>query len=423
MKVLIVTIEGGGNVPPVLNLTQQLIRSGHAVTILSEPWFKELVEGTGATFTAFTEYFTKTDRTQDMFQDWKNKNNGFENVIFGPAEIVVRETIRAIQEHQPDVLVADVVLPAALIAGESQKIPSVCLFHMPEYLPGSNRPPGGLGLVPGKGLFGKLRDKLLGKVFDKIFNKYLPKINAIRKSLDLPAQKNVADFFRHCDLRLIQTSEAFDFPILPTPKNVVYTGPVLDDPDWVQEWQNPFSSGDKRPLVVVAMSTTFQNQQQAIQNCIDGLAQLDVRGLVTLGIAMENEVFRIPDNVKVVKDASHAQVFPQADCVVTHAGHGTVMRALANGVLMVCMPMGRDQGDNSAKVAYHGTGIKLSPKASANSIRKAVQQILDQPNYRHHAKKLGERIVADSKKDNIVGAIERVGFLGNTSRTPAPIDR
>ncbi len=69
MKVLIVTIEGGGNVPPVLNLTQQLIRSGHAVTILSEPWFKELAEGIGAHFTPFTEYFTKTDRTHDMFQD------------------------------------------------------------------------------------------------------------------------------------------------------------------------------------------------------------------------------------------------------------------------------------------------------------------------------------------------------------------
>jgi hypothetical protein len=33
MNFLIVTIEGGGNIPPILNLTKQLVHSGHQVTI------------------------------------------------------------------------------------------------------------------------------------------------------------------------------------------------------------------------------------------------------------------------------------------------------------------------------------------------------------------------------------------------------
>jgi UDP:flavonoid glycosyltransferase YjiC (YdhE family) len=156
MNFLIVTIEGGGNVPPVLNLTKQLLNRGHGVTILGEPWFKTLVENAGARFVAFKEHFIKTDRTKDMFEDWKDKNNGFENVIFGPAEIVVRETIDNINQYRPDVLIVDVVIPAGLIAGEAMKIPTACLFHMPEYLPGPNRPPGGLGLIPGNNVFVKL---------------------------------------------------------------------------------------------------------------------------------------------------------------------------------------------------------------------------------------------------------------------------
>ena len=43
-------------------------------------------------------------------------------------------------------------------------------------------------------------------------------------------------------------------------------------------------------------------------------------------------------------------MFPDAAAVVTHAGHGTIMRALAHGIPLLCLPMGRDQDDNAARV-------------------------------------------------------------------------
>jgi UDP:flavonoid glycosyltransferase YjiC (YdhE family) len=204
----------------------------------------------------------------------------------------------------------------------------------------------------------------------------------------------------------MQTSSSFDFPIRPALKNVQYVGPVLDDPDWANEWENPFHPDDKRPMVVIALSTTFQNQKKVIQRGIDALGKINVRGLVTLGIAMENEKFIAPDNVKVIKGASHAKIFPFADCVITHAGHGTIMRALACGVPLVCMPMGRDQGDNAAKIVFHGTGIKISSTSGTNKIAKNVQQILDKKSYRLNAIKLGQKIVEDAKSGDAVKAIE-----------------
>ncbi len=408
MKYLIVTIEGGGNVPPVLSVTRKLAAAGHQVFLLGEPWFKHLAQSTGATFIPFTEYFIKQDRVQDMFEDWKDKNNSFKNVLFGPARIVVRETVNAIQQFNIDVLIADVVVPTALMAAEVAKIPSVCLFHMPEYLPGPNRPPGGLGLTPGKNAVGRLRDKLLGTVFDKIFNKYLSDINSVRADWQLPPLKNVADLFRNCDLRLMQTSMHFDFPIIPAPVNVRYVGPVLDDPDWVLPWQNPWPSEDKRPLVVVALSSTFQNQFKALQNCIDALGKLSVRGLVTVGPAMANAQFNLPENVQLITSASHAQLFPHAACVITHAGHGTVMRALINGVPMVCLPMGRDQGDNAAKVVFHKTGLQCKANAAPGIIQKAVQQILSNPAYADNARKLGAVILADAQAGDSVAVLESI---------------
>ena len=61
--------------------------------------------------------------------------------------------------------------------------------------------------------------------------------------------------------------------------------------------------------------------------------------------------------------APHSEVLRHASAVVTHAGHGTVLKALAAGVPVVAIPLGRDQLDNAARVAHHGAGLRLKPKA------------------------------------------------------------
>lgn len=421
MNFLIVTVEGGGNIPPVLDTIQRLLKNNHNVFVLSEPWMKELVEEQGASFICFTEYFTKQNRTTDITEDWKSKDNAFKNVIFGPADIVARETFRHVKKLNIDIVIADVLTPGALIGAEAAGVKRALLFHLPEYLPGPNRPPGGLGLLPGKNAMGKFRDRILARVFNLIFDRYLKQVNAIRKTFNLPALKHIQDMFHSADLRIIQSSTAFDIPIIPAPKNVRYTGPVLNDPDWVEDWKNPWDKDDKRPLVVVSFSSTFQNQKERIQSSIDALQSLNVRGLVTLGIAMENEQFKIPENVKVIANASHAQIFPHTDVVVTHAGHGTVMRAIANEVPLVCIPMGRDQDDNAAKVQYKGVGIRLSKKASSKSIATAISKILNEPSFKEKAKSIGEQIRSDAHNNQIAEALEELASIKHRHAKITPI--
>ena len=95
-----------------------------------------------------------------------------------------------------------------------------------------------------------------------------------------------------------------------------------------------------------------------------------------MGPAVEKDRFVVPENVVVVDSAPHSRVFPLADLIITHAGHGTVMRALSQGLPMVCLPMGRDQNDNAIKVQHHECGLALSAKAKPKKIRNAVHQIL-----------------------------------------------
>ena len=96
-----------------------------------------------------------------------------------------------------------------------------------------------------------------------------------------------------------------------------------------------------------------------------------MRGLVTTGPAIPTGSIDAPANVTVVERAPHSEVLRHASAVVTHAGHGTVLKALAAGVPVVALPLGRDQLDNAARVAHHGAGLKLKPKASPDAIADA----------------------------------------------------
>lgn len=406
---LMVTVDGGGNMPPMLGMAQQLKDRGHDIHLLTEPCMEAVITNHGFHYHPFTEYFTRTNRSADIFHDWKKKgmkDPTLDNVVFGPARTVVAQTLQAIDKVQPDVLIVDMLLIPALMAGEKRGIPTAIGFHMPEYFPANNRPPGMMGLLPGKGPLGRLRDKVLGRLFNKVFDSYLKNLNTVRAELDLSPLQHTVDLVHQADLRLIQTSRAFDFPMEPAPANVRYTGPILHDPDWVEEWESPWPDDDKRPLVVVAFSSTFQNQAKVLQNCITALLQLPVRGLVTTGPALAPASLPKADNVVVVESAPHSQVFPKADLVITHAGHGTVMRALSAGVPLLCLPMGRDQNDNAAKVKYHGAGLSLNKSASASAIRKKVQQLLQEDTYTDGASRLGAPIRKDASSTQLVESLE-----------------
>ncbi len=417
---LFVTWEGGGNVAPVLGLARRLADRGHHVSVLTEPCLQDPVVQAGARFIPFDRHFTRTDRTVDLVRDSEAKSpigslrRAFDNLMFGPAHIVAEETHRAIQEVAPDVLVVDLNMIGALIAGEAAGLPRVVLFHMPEYLPGPGRPAAGPGFLPRSDALGRLRDGLFTRLFFLQLKRYLGAFNDTRHAFGLPPLKTareILDVYHGADLRLIQTCEAFDFPITPAPQNVRYVGPILDDPDWVDSsnWKNPWPDEDTRPLVVVSLSSTFQNQRGALQCAMTALGGLDVRGLVTLGPAMASESFDVPENVIAVASAPHGQLFPKAAAVVTHAGHGTMMRALSYGVPLVCMPMGRDQNDNAARVAAHGVGIRLRPSAKPAKIRDAVEQVLSEPQYRTQAQRLMDVIAEDAAAERGTQELEGVG--------------
>jgi len=108
----------------------------------------------------------------------------------------------------------------------------------------------------------------------------------------------------------------------------------------------------------------------------------------------------------VVRSAPHSVVLPQARVVVAHGGHGTVMKSLAAGVPLLCVPLGRDQVDNATRVVVHGVGLMRKSSASSSSYRSALERLLEDPSYTESAGRLGERIRRDAAESSTLTELE-----------------
>jgi MGT family glycosyltransferase len=198
----------------------------------------------------------------------------------------------------------------------------------------------------------------------------------------------------YCIRVLVLTSPSFDFPARALPSNVRYVGPQLDDPHWAvgADWR---PKGDD-PIVLVAMSSTYQTQTDAPRCVADGLGRLPVRAVLTTGPAVSPADVPAPANVRVLRAAPHSAVLREASAVVTHACHGSVIKALAAGVPLVCMPLGRDQKDNTVRVLRLGAGVKVSKHETADGIAVAVSRVLGDPSYAEAARRFAARLATEA---------------------------
>ena len=105
-------------------------------------------------------------------------------------------------------------------------------------------------------------------------------------------------------------------------------------------------------------------------------------------------------------------MLPYCSAVLTHGGHGTVIKALAAGVPLVVAPLGRDQPDNAARVVHAGAGLRVSRKASAADLRNALGRVLDEPRYRIAARRMAATLAAERDEGLVVDELERAALEG-----------
>jgi MGT family glycosyltransferase len=245
---------------------------------------------------------------------------------------------------------------------------------------------------------GHLRDAVGRAVVERIHRREgLPALNRARAAFGLAPLRSAFEQLDRAARVLVLAAAAFDFPARrgAGPANLRHVGSPADDaaaPPWVPPWP----SGDGRPLVAVGLSTLDQGQEDLMRRCLAAVGTLEgVRALVTLGPSLDPARFEAPPNARLERFVPHSAVLPLAAAMVTQCGLGTVSKALAHGVPLVCLPLLGDQPENAARVVVRGAGLRLPVGADPGRIAEAIRRVLTEPGFRAGATALGGAIAAE----------------------------
>jgi MGT family glycosyltransferase len=415
--------QGGGNIPLIMPVVVRLVARGHQVRIAAGPGvrqsrlpvstaFLQRVRAAGATVVPFRgpdiHPLDDAPPLRGLIGNWIPRafrvvQREAQAAVWAPAWA---EQVSADLRTEPtDVVVADFVLLGAVAAAERAGIPAVVLMHNIFSRPAAGVPPYGPGLLPARGPLGRLRDVLGRGVVNRVhIRNGGPSLNRARALLGLPPLRSPFEQYDSAARVLVLTSAAFDYPAHRLPANVRHVGTPFDDAGSAP-WRLPWPPEDSRPLVVVSLSTLEQGQAAIMQRVLLSLASLAVRGLVTLGPALDPAQFEAPPNVRFETFVPHSAVLPHATAMVTQCGLGTLMKALAHGVPLVCIPLVGDQPDNAARVVAYGAGIRLERDTTPEKIRAAIQHVLTQPGFGEKARRMAGIL---AKEDGAQTAAEEV---------------
>ncbi|HEY0421851.1 MAG TPA: glycosyltransferase [Rhodopila sp.] len=332
MRVLMVHWDGGGNMPPQRALARELKRRGHDVHVLTHNTLAETVMADGGTFHAL-DTAGQHDPTQPRSYD---EENAFvqQHVCSSPA--FAADFLNTYDALSPDVCLVDAMLITTLNAAIERGLNFAAVNHL------AWNPAGAA---------------------------FLNSFAAV-----LPGRAAGSTFYGLLDrVPLVLATSYPEFGTQPdVAPHIHFVGPIRE-PVAPAPWPRRFPD---RPFVLVSLSSIFQEQDATLRRICDALAPLPLEVLVTTGRSIAPEALAVSGCVEARSFVPHDAVLPFVDLVVTHAGLGTSMYSAGTGVPCLCLPNGRDQDDNAARLVALGLGVILSPAATPAEIRDTVMAML-----------------------------------------------
>lgn len=165
------------------------------------------------------------------------------------------------------------------------------------------------------------------------------------------------------------------------------------------------------PLVYLTLGTVF-NSRRVLARAIEAVRDLPVRLVVTVGPHGDPDGFGAqPAHVHVSRYISQNDLMPHCAAVISHAGSGTFLAAIAHGIPQVCLPQGADQFLNASSGAAAGAAIALDPDdATVDAIRDAALRVLSEARFREAAGEVAADIERMPSADEVAGIlVQRFG--------------
>ncbi len=404
-RVLLGAFGDPGHAFPTIALGKALSARGHEVTVQTWERWRDAIEGEGLGFVAAPEYNVFPVGEPDG-------EGGVRPLDFYEAVVhATHDTLPVVRELAPEVVVADILTLAPALAAELCGLPYATLIpHVNPHQP-AGAPIYSIGARLPRTAIGRAFWRRSGRPAENGLERGRRDLNAVRERLGLPALPWVHNGTSR-QLALVATFPQLEYPRAGWPAHVHVVGPLMWEPP-AADVELPDGRGANRvsadraadsggtsgrgtadagtgngredpgcedPLVLVAPSTSQDPEHRLLHAALRGLADGPVRVLATWNRRLPDRALPVPDNARVVEWVSYTRTMPRCDVVVCHAGHGTLVRALACGCAVVACPVAGDMNENAARVDWAGAGVRVPRRFIApRPLRLAVERALADP--------------------------------------------
>lgn len=366
-RFVVAAFGDAGHAFPAIALARALRERGHVVLVETWERWRDAVEGEGLEFTAAEEY-----KTFPL--------SGGKSGTWRSAADAAIALVPLMEEFRPDVVVSDILTLAPTLAAERAGVKRATLIpHVyPVHDPGM--PFFAFGMQPPRTPIGRAAWRRALPILEAGLRRGRDEMNDTRAAVGLPPIEGFHGGISR-ELAMVATFPQLEYP-RRWPAGVQVTGPM--------EFELPYRNielpdGDE-PLVLVAPSTAQDPELRLVRTALQALAGEPMRVVATTNRLDPGPLPDAPANAVVIDWLSYSQVMPHASLVICHGGHGTVARALAAGVPVLCCPHVGDMAENAARVAWAGAGLMLPWRLlGVGPLRVAARRMLADPSFNQRA--------------------------------------
>ncbi len=379
MKCLFTIVPSLSHLHAVVPIARELASRGHLVAFATASRFRSAVAAAG-----FECYGAGLD--------WVAEETGhaFAPSDFGDrcAPAMVDDLLALSGRFMPDLIVCDLLELGGWIAAEKLGIPHAVI-----------------GLSGGVAL-----------PIDWQRNAFGATLNRLRARHGLPADPDLDRLYRYLRIDLIPPG--FRPPAVDPGPHTHDVRPVSVDgfssasvPSWLHDL--PFARS-----VLVTLGTVFNGDREAFDVCLSALASERVNVIVAVGKSQNPDSFGPqPPHVRIERYVPFSLLAHRVDALVSHGGYLTVMTFLGAGVPMLLVPLAADHPLNAMRLAKMGAAATLRRSdLSPDSVRRAVRNLLDNPQYRTAAQKIRSGMLTQPGPDHAAALLEQLA----RDRRPIP---
>ncbi|MFI1805831.1 glycosyltransferase [Streptomyces californicus] len=369
-RILYALWDGGGNVATTLLLLGDLARRGARVTVLSNDSVADRVRAAGLEFTPYRlgPRHDPRSRETDVLKLWEARTPAEssrlirDRVMFGPAEALCRDTLRAAEECGAELLAADYTLFGPLVAAERLGLPHIVLMNTIYPLPTAAL--AGLRAA---------RSGPFTYLFTRMLAQGLPRLNEVRERFGLAPLATAQEQYERAGATVVTCHPRFDPASASVPPRVHYVGPQVDPPARV-----PARLPGPARRVLVSLSTTDQPEEALLVDALVRAAELVGAAEDGADIAFEflggvlGHRAELPANVTARGYVPLEEHLPYADLVLHHGGFGTTTRALLWGVPAIIFGSFQEQFNSARRLDELGAGTGMRRDSDPADIAAAI---------------------------------------------------